>query len=89
MTNSYFIAKKAKKSIERIDRLGWPDTEEGIRRLIAQMSDAQITVCLEGRFIRRYEGWRFMFPKTERVIDVMEGRIRPRTNLMFVEDSEG
>lgn len=89
MTNSYFTAKKAKKSIERIDRLGWPDTEDGIRRVVAQMSDAQITVCCEGKFLRRYDGWHFMFPKTERVIDVMEGRIRPRTNLMFAEDLEG
>lgn len=89
MTDSYFIAKKAKKSVQVIDHLGWPDTEDGIRRLIAELTDAQITVCLEGRFIRKFDGWHFMFPKTERVIDVMEGRIRPSTDLMFVEDLEG
>lgn len=89
MTNTYFTVKKAKQSIERIDRLGWPDTEEGIRRLVEQMSDAQITVCKEGRFIKRFDGWHLMFPKTERVINVMEGKASPKNDLLFVEDAEG
>ena len=89
MTDSYFIAKKAKKSIQVIDHLGWPDTETDIRRLIAELTDAQITVCLEGRFIRKFDGWHFRFPATDQVIKVLEGRVQPKRELTFAEDLDG
>ena len=89
MTSIHKQVRESKKNLLRIDkRLGWPDTEEGIRRLVDEMSEAERAVCLTGRFIRTYRGWNLMFPSTVDVIDALEGRREIPKELKFVEDLE-
>lgn len=87
--SSYQRAKLAKKNLKSIDRLGWPDTEDGIKRLFAEMPTDEQTVCLTGRFVKRWNGWKFMFPPTSLVCDALEGKIPQEKELLFVEDEEG
>lgn len=84
----YTRARKAKAHIHEANRLGWPDTEEGIRNLIAGMTEDEGTVCRCGRFIHRWNGWRFQFPSTVKVIEAMRGNVQV-FDFVFVEDEEG
>ena len=84
----YKRAKKAKAEIHEINRLGWPDTEEGIRNLFATMEEDQRVVCLCGRFVKRWNGRRFQFPSTVKVIEALCGNC-DEMGLVFVEDEEG
>lgn len=88
-TSSYNRAKTAKKNIKAIEHLGWPNAEDGIKRLVAEMSADDRTVCLTGRFVKRWNGWHFMFPPTSLVCDALEGKIPQEKELLFVEDEEG
>ena len=85
----YKRAKKAKAEIHEINRLGWPDTEEGIRNLFAEMGEDQRVVCLCGRFVNRWNGWRFQFPSTVKVIEALQGNVDVGPDPLFVEDEEG
>ena len=85
----YKRAKKAKAEIHEINRLGWPDTEEGIRNLFAEMEEDQRVVCLCGRFVKRWNGWRFQFPSTVKVIEALQGNVDVEPDMLFVEDEEG
>lgn len=89
MTSIHKEVRKAKKNLLRIDKhLGWPDTEEGIKRLVGEMTDTERTVCLVGRFIKTYKGWNLMFPSTVDVIFALEGKKEIPKELKFVEDEE-
>lgn len=83
----YKRAKQAKAHIHEANRLGWPDTPEAIERLIAQMGEDEQLVCYCGRFIKRWNGWRFQFPATVDVIGAIENGEGVR-ELKFVEDEE-
>ena len=85
----YKRAKKAKAEIHEVNRLGWPDTEDGIRKLFEVMVEDQKVVCRCGRFVKRWNGWRFQFPSTVKVIEAMQGHVEIGTELLFVEDEEG
>ena len=85
----YKRAKKAKAEIHEINRLGWPDTADGIRNLFATMEEDQRVVCLCGRFVKRWNGWRFQFPSTVKVIEALQGNVEVEPDPLFVEDEEG
>ena len=85
----YIRAKKAKAHIHEVNRLGWPDTKESIWLLLAQMGEDEQTVCYCGRVIKRWDGWHFQFPSTDKVIRVMEGLLPRPVESVFVEDEEG
>ena len=83
----YKRAKQAKAHIHEANRLGWPDTEDAIRSLVESMELDEQTVCYCGRFIKRWNGWRFQFPATVDVIGAMESG-EGDYKLKFVEDEE-
>lgn len=83
----YIRTRKAKAHIHEVERMGWPDTPGAIERLIAQMGEDEQLVCYCGRFIRRWNGWRFQFPSTVDVIGAMECGEGVR-ELKFVESEE-
>lgn len=85
----YIRAKKAKAHIHEVNRLGWPDTKESIWLLLAQMGEDEQTICYCGRFVKRWDGWHFQFPSTDKVIQVMEGLLPRPVESKFVEDMEG
>lgn len=85
----YLRVKAAKKSIHGMNRLGWPDTEDGIRRLVLEMGEFQQAVIYSGRFIKRWDGWHFNLPSTDYVIQVMEGLLPLGEEIRFCEDMEG
>ena len=72
-----------------MNRLGWPDTEDGICRLTEQLDEFQQAVIYSGRFIKRWDGWHFNFPSTDHVIQVMEGLLPMEEEIRFAEDMEG
>lgn len=84
---TYKRARKAKAHIHEAERLGWPDTPEAIINLVEQMNPDEQTVCYCGRFVKRWNGWRFQFPATVDVIGAMESGEGVR-ELKFVEDEE-
>lgn len=86
--SNYTRARKAKAHVHEANRLGWPDTPEAIERLVAQMGQDEQLVCYCGRFIKRWNGWRFQFPSTVDVIGAMECG-EGDYKLKFVEDEEG
>lgn len=50
------------------------------------MDQDQRAVCMLGRFIKRWNGWRFRFPSTMTVIEAIDkGQVK---ELVFVEDEE-
>lgn len=85
----YLRVKEAKKSIHGMNRLGWPDTEDGICRLTEHLDEFQQAVIYSGRFIKRWDGWHFNFPSTDHVIQVMEGLLPLGEEIRFFEDMEG
>ncbi len=89
MAESFYTrARRAKAHIHEVNRLGWPDTADGIRSLVAGMEPDEETVCRCGRFIKRWDGWRFQFPSTVKVIEALRGNVEAG-ELLFVEDEEG
>ncbi len=85
---AYKRAKKAKATIHEINRHGWPDTFGDIISLVYEMSPDEQVVCRCGRFIKRWNGWRFQFPSTVKVIEALRGNCE-EMELVFVEDEEG
>ena len=89
---TYKRARKAKAQIHEANRLGWPDTEDAIRNLVESMDPDEQTVCYCGRFVKRWNGWRFQFPSTMAVIGAIENRDaqeKTAEELVFSEDEEG
>lgn len=86
--SAYKRAKRAKAQIHEANRLGWPDTPEAISSLVESMDPDEQLVCYCGRFIKRWNGWRFQFPATVDVIGAIECGEGVR-ELKFVEDEEG
>lgn len=84
---TYTRARKAKANIHEANRLGWPDTPEAITDLVNEMEPDERLVCYCGRFIKRWNGWRFQFPSTVDVIGAMECG-KGIMELKFVEDEE-
>lgn len=90
--SNYTRARKAKAHVHEANRLGWPETKEGIKGLVQEMTADERTVCLCGRFIKRWDGWRFQFPPTMAVIGAIENRDaqeKTAEELVFSEDEEG
>lgn len=83
--SKYQRAKRAKAHIHEVNRLGWPDTEDGIRKLVSEMDPDERVVCWCGRFIKHWDGWHFKFPATTKVIEVLDSEV---TGLIFAEDEE-
>lgn len=90
MTNYYVRAKKAKASLKTKNLLGWPSTQEGIKRLVYELPEDERLVVLCGRFVKMWDGnWQFSFPPTKRVVAAMEGLLPKRKDILFTEDTEG
>lgn len=87
--SNYQIARKAKAEIHAINRIGWPTSEDGIRRLLSTMEPEKQTVCRCGRFIRKWDGWHFLFPSTSKVVDMLDGLLPASIDYVFLEDEEG
>ena len=86
---TYYRVVEAKKFLKAANSMGWPETEEGIRDLIATMGEAEQAVCYGGRFVKKWSGWQFMFPPTHFACDVLDGKTPNNTELRFTEDEEG
>lgn len=90
MNSAYYIAvKKAKSAMKNRNRLGWPDTEDGILRLVASFDETERTVARMGRFVKIWDGsWKFSRPRTADVVEALEGRREVPERILFVEDEE-
>lgn len=88
MTN-YERIKKAKTYIKNCNRVGWPDTEEGISKLCEEMGEMEQKIFRIGRFVRNWRGWVFQMPSTNLILDAVENNRELRKDILFVTDEEG
>lgn len=90
MVDIYKRVKRAKSYIRGIETgAGWPDTKDGIEKLVQGFGEFKQAVIYTGRFVHKFDGWHFMFPPTARVVEVMEGLLPLNEDILFIEDEEG
>lgn len=87
--SKYVEVRKAKSNLKHHNRVGWPDSQEGICRLYEGMTEMERNVVLCGRFIRNWRGWVFNIPSTQVVLNALESGRFPRYEPLFVVDEEG
>lgn len=86
MNKRYEDVKRAQSSIRIKNRLGWPDDEEGIRRLVRCLPEIEQTVIRMGHFVPMWDGrWSFSFPATADVIEVIEKGTKLTGDVVFME----